>query len=188
MEKLKIKIILGSTRQSRFGERPAKWIFDKAQTIEGFDVELLDLRDYPLPFFDSAISPKMDGYKLPNEIAEKFASKIAEADGYIIVTPEYNHGYPAVLKNAIDHLYYQWNKKPVSFVSYGSVGGSRSAEQLRLVAAELQMVSTSASVLIPDPWFIPAEDNSFEKFNSSADTMLEQLLWWSKTLKSGRSQ
>jgi NAD(P)H-dependent FMN reductase len=188
MDKLKIKVILGSTRENRFGERPAKWILEKAKMVEDFDVEMLDLRDFNIPFYDSPLSPKFDGYKLPNEAAEKWASKIAEADGYIIVTPEYNHGYSAVLKNAIDHLYYEWNKKPLSFVSYGSVGGSRAVEQLRLVAAELQMVTTRDSVLIPDPWLIPAEDNSFEKYNKSADAMLEQLLWWSKTLKAGRSQ
>lgn len=188
MDKLKIKVILGSTRQNRFGERPAKWTLEKAKAIEDFDVELLDLRDFEMPFFDSGISPKFDGYKLPNEAAEKWSSKIKEADGYIMITPEYNHAYSAVIKNAIDHLYYEWNKKPVSFVSYGSVGGSRAVEQLRLVVAELQMVSIRDSVLIPDPWMIPAEDNSFEKFNKAADTMLEHLGWWAKTLKAGRSQ
>lgn len=188
MNKLKIKVILGSTRPTRFGERPAKWITEKARSIEDFDVELLDLRDYPMPFFEEPMGPSSPEFKIPNEIIQNWTDKIAEADGFIIVTPEYNHGYPAVLKNAIDYVYHEWAHKPVAFVSYGTVGGTRAVQQLRQVIIELNMASIKHSVLIPEPWMIPEDDNKFEKYNTSADSTLEQLHWWTKTLKAGRDQ
>src|SRR5579872_3399556 len=131
---LKIQVIIGSTRQGRFSEKPAQWIFEEAKKKTGLEVELLDLRDYPMPFFNEPMSPSRVEGKYPNEAVQKWAKKIAEADGYIIVSPEYNHGYPAVLKNAMDSIYKEWNNKSVGFVSYGSVGGGRAVEQLRLVA------------------------------------------------------
>ena len=103
MSTLKIKVIVGSTRPNRFSEKPAQWIFDLAKKRADLDVELLDLRDYPLPFFEEALPPGLakDGYTNPAVV--KWREKIREADGFIIVTPEYNHGYPAVLKNALDY-------------------------------------------------------------------------------------
>src|SRR5665213_2869794 len=150
---IKIQIIMGSTRQGRFVEQPAKWIFEKAKMQEGIEVELIDLRDWPLPFFDEAVSPSMNKGNYTNELAAKWAKKVGEADGYIIVTPEYNHGYPGVLKNAIDYVYGEWNNKPVGFVSYGGVaGGTRSVQQLRQVAIELQMVPIRNGIHIPMYW------------------------------------
>src|SRR5215470_1798808 len=131
---LKIHIIIGSTRQKRFADKPATWIYEEAKKRQELDVELVDLRDYPLPFFDEPISPaRMEG-KYSNAIVTTWAQKVAEADGYIIVSPEYNHGYSAVLKNAFDHIYPEWNNKPIGFVAYGNVGGARAVEQLRQVA------------------------------------------------------
>jgi NAD(P)H-dependent FMN reductase len=189
MDKLKIQIIMGSTRQGRFGEQPAKWIYELARKRENLDVELLDLRDYPMPFFDEAVSPAMaNPMQYTNEVAEKWVNKIAEADGYIFVTPEYNHGYSAVLKNAIDYAYREWNKKPVGFVAYGSVGGARAVEQLRQVVAELQMASMRTSVHIVAPWNLLNENGKLktEQFDSSANTMLDQLIWWGRALKEAR--
>src|SRR5204863_325199 len=145
---------VGSTRKERFGERPAKWIFEeakkRAEASDGaIDVELLDLRDYPLPFFDEPASPSSIKEPYTNPEVAKWTAKIADGDAFIVVTPEYNHGYPAVLKNAMDYVYKEWNKKVMGFVAYGSVGGSRSVEQLRAVAIELQMAPLPKAIHIP---------------------------------------
>ncbi|MBI3572471.1 NAD(P)H-dependent oxidoreductase [Candidatus Kaiserbacteria bacterium] len=141
MEKdpLKIQVIVGSTRQNRFSEKPARYVFDELKKEEGVEAELIDLRDWSLPFFDEPVSPSMNGGNYANELGKKWAAKVGEADGYIIVTPEYNHGYPAVLKNALDWVFVEWRDKLVGFVSYGSALGARSVEQLRQVAIELSM-------------------------------------------------
>lgn len=188
---LKIAVIIGSTRPNRFSEHPAKWIFEEVKKLPDVEAELLDLRDWPLPFYDEPASPSgiKDG-NYPNPLVKKWAAKIAAADAFVIVTPEYNHGYPAVLKNALDHVYAEWNRKAVGFVSYGSVGGGRVVEQLREVAVELQMASTRAAVHIPGsvvfsgkPWDSDVEANH----KNSADTMLSQLVWWGNALKAARA-
>ena len=134
---LKIKVILGSTREGRFGEQPAKWITEKAKAKPGLDVELLDLRDYPLPFFNAAATPSSKKEPYADPAVQKWTAKIAESDAFIIVTPEYNHGTSAVLKNAIDWVGPEWNRKVVGFVAYGTVGGARAVEQLRQVFPEV---------------------------------------------------
>lgn len=194
-EKLKIKIILGSTRQGRFGDKPAGWIFDGLKNKEGIDPEILDLRDYPMPFFDELVSPSMAKDDYANESVKKWSKKIGEADGYIIVTPEYNHGYPAVLKNALDYVYYQWNNKPVAFVSYGSVAGARSVEQLREVIVELHMVSTRESVYIPFSIYLEVVKDKtqinlkpLEALNESREKMFNELVWWGTALKKARDE
>src|SRR5665213_949628 len=106
---LKIKVILGSTRQGRFGDKPAHWIFDEAKKKEGVEVEYLDLRDYALPFFDEPAPPSSIKEPYINPVVQKWTAKIADGDAIIVVTPEYNHGYPAVLKNALDYVYKEWN-------------------------------------------------------------------------------
>lgn len=198
IEPIKLKIIIGSTRQGRFSEKPAKWIFEEAKKLEGVEVELLDLRDYPMPFFDSQTSPAMTPGKYDNEIIQKWASKIDEADAFIIVTPEYNHAYPAVLKNALDVVYYEWNRKPVGFVSYGGAMGVRSVEQLRQVAIELQMAPIRQAIHIPVEMFFSAmgasESQVSEIFNSLHQTPMgdvvekffNDLLWWARALKTAR--
>lgn len=188
----KIKVILGSTRQGRFGEQPTKWIADKAKE-KGLDVEVLDLRDYPLPFFDEAMSPTMaimNGSGYPYPVAAKWTDKIREADGFIIVAAEYNHGYTAVLKNAMDYVATEWNKKPVAFVGYGGVGGARAVEQLREVAVELQMAPVRAAVHMSNFWNLLDEKGQIktESFEASADTMLDQLIWWTDALKVAREK
>ena len=139
MSTLKIKVIVGSTRANRFSEKPAQWIFEMAQKRSDLDVELLDLRDYPLPFFEEPLPPGFAKDNYDNPLVIKWREKIREADGFILVTPEYNHGYPAVLKNALDYVYHVWGRKAVAFVSWGGTGGTRGVEQLRLVTIELDM-------------------------------------------------
>lgn len=186
-----LQVIVGSTRPGRFSEKPAKWIFQKAKELKDAEVELLDLREYPLPFYNEPLSPS-SLEKYSSDVADKWARKVSEADGYIIVTPEYNHGYSAVLKNALDFAYYPWNGKAVGFVSYGGVSGARSVEQLRLVAIELQMAPVRNTVHIPVKLFSELKEKEqvtvadFSSIDSYAEGFLQQLIWWTRALKEAR--
>jgi NAD(P)H-dependent FMN reductase len=142
----RIGIILSTIREGRFGDKAAHWIFDRASTRSDLDFEIVDLRDYPLPLFEEAASPASVPPK--NEVALRWGKKMAEFDGYLFVTAEYNHGVPGVLKNALDYAYPEFNKKPAAFVGYGGVGGARAVEQLRLICIELQMAPTRTAVHI----------------------------------------
>jgi NAD(P)H-dependent FMN reductase len=146
MSKPKIAVILGSVRPSRNGDKPAQWITRLAKEYGAFDVELVDLKDYPLPLFDAPASDLW--MPTPNEVAAKWQAKLNEFDGYIIVTAEYNRSVPGALKNAIDWAYTPFIKKAVAYVSYGSVGGARAVEHLRNIMTELQAVSVRHGVHI----------------------------------------
>lgn len=186
---LRLAVIVGSTREARFSEKPAEWIYSEARKLKGVDAQLLDLREYTLPFFNEPISPAMvEPGSYGTADIRKWVRKVKEADAYIIVTPEYNHGYPAVLKNALDHAYYEWNNKPVAFVSYGGVAGARSVEQLRLVAIELQMMPIRNAVHIPEFWNLLDETGRFKAdvLKETAEKMFEQLLWWARILRTAR--
>ena len=178
----RIGIILGSTRPNRNGEQVAKWVYDIASRRSDAEFELVDLRDYPLPHLDEPLPPSMGQYQ--NEHTRQWADKIASFDGFVIVTPEYNHSTSGVLKNAIDFLYAEWNNKAVGFVSYGGVGGARAAEHLRLVAAELQMADVRQQVALS----LLTEFENFSVFkpgdyNAAAlDTLLDQVVAWSTAL------
>ncbi len=189
--KLTFQVILGSTRRGRFSDKPGKWILEEAQKKEGVEAELVDLRDYPLPFFDEPMGPAGLQGKYSSDIAVQWAKKIAEADAYIIAAPEYNHGYPAVLKNALDYAYNEWNNKPVGFVSWGGVAGARAVEQLREVAIELQMAPIRNAVHIPSFWALLDEkenlkEGALDPFKDTAGKFLDQLIWWAKALKNAR--
>lgn len=193
MDTLKIKVIIGSTRQNRFSDKPALWIAELAKKHEGIDVEVLDLRDYPMPFYDEPISPSMvkDG-AYANPAVSKWAVKIAEADAFIIVTPEYNRGPSAVLKNALDQVYGEWNRKAVAFIGHGSSLGARAIEQLRSNAIELQMAPIRAAVHMPWSGMLREESGelkpgAFDPYEKSADGMIDQLLWWGRALKAARA-
>src|SRR5215203_3178500 len=135
-----VAVIIGSTRQGRFADKPAKWIQKRLAERPGLTVELLDLRDFPLPFFEDANSPARRGNApISDPVVAAWSEAIARANAFVVIAPEYNHGYTAVLKNAIDHLYHEWVRKPIAFVSYGNAGGARSIEQLRQVVIELEM-------------------------------------------------
>jgi NAD(P)H-dependent FMN reductase len=185
----KIGIVIGSTRPTRFGERPAAWIHGIARTRTDLDFELIDLRDYPLPLFNEPGSPAWGPIK--NEVALRWAAKLAGLDGFILVTPEYNHGTSAVLKNALDYAYKEFVRKPVAFVGYGGVGGARAVEHLRLVTAELQMASVRNAVHIAgsDVLSIWQQGKSFDEFPHLAQAaagMLDELAWWTRALKTAR--
>lgn len=189
---LAIKVIVGSTREGRFSDKPAAWITDELKKQQGLDVEILDLRDFDLPFFNEPVSPLYKPAPYKNESVAKFTAKIAEGDAYIIVTPEYNHGTSGVLKNALDWVYQEWNNKPVAFVSYGSAGGARAVEHLRLNAIEVQMAPIREAVHFLGNEYFPVlfgkaeAKDMFAKATEQADKMITQLLWWARALKNAR--
>lgn len=143
----KIGVILGSTRPGRNGEQVAKWVLDVAKQRSDAEFELIDLADYPLPHLDEPVPPSAGQYSKPH--TREWARTIAAFDGFIIVTPEYNHSTSGALKNAIDYLFAEWNNKAVGFVSYGAAaGGARAVEHLRLIAGELMMADVRAQLAI----------------------------------------
>ena len=189
--KLNIKIIVGSTREARFSDKAAAWITGEIRKQKEIEAEALDLRDYDMPFYNEPVSPSYKQEPFKNKAVARFTKKIAEGDAFVIVTPEYNHGTSGVLKNALDWVYPEWNNKPVAFVSYGSVGGARAVEQLRLNAIELQMAPIRQAVHIPQHWTLLDEkenlkDGALESFTKSAEAMLVQLIWWTRALKNAR--
>ena len=191
MSKLKIAIILGTTRATRFGHKAAQWIFDIAARRDDMDAELVDLRDYPMPFFEEVASNAWAPTQ--NEVGLRWQKKIAEFDGYVFVTAEYNHGIPGVLKNALDYAYVEWNKKAAACVGYGAVGGARAVEQLRLVCIELQMAPTRTGVYIQGADFMAAlrqgkPISELEYLKPNADPMLDELAWWTGALKTARGK
>lgn len=189
MDQLKIAIILGSTRPTRFGSKPAQWIYELAAQREDMQVELLDLADYPLPFFDEVASNAWVPSK--NPVAIRWQQKLAEFDGYIFVTPEYNHSIPAVLKNALDQAYVEWVRKPAAVFAYGAVGGARAAEHLRTIAVELQMMPTRYGVHIQGADFMALmqgqkQISELDYLPGVAKAMLDDLAWWAAALKAAR--
>jgi NAD(P)H-dependent FMN reductase len=188
-----ISVIVGSTRQGRFSEKPAQWIFQQLKNRGGVDTQLLDLRDFPMPFFDQPAPPAMPGRPpYENEVVKKWTAEIARSDGFIFVTPEYNYGPSAVLKNALDWVYPEWNHKAVAFVSYGSAMGARGIQQLRLTAIELQLAPVRSSVHIPVAtlWahFQGGDvDAGLAELEAAAKTMIDDLLWWTEALKAARA-
>jgi NAD(P)H-dependent FMN reductase len=189
-EPLRIGIVLGSTRVGRFVDRPAEWLLGIARRREGATFELVDLRDYPMPFFDEPRSPLRGPPQ--NEVARRWARKVGELDGFVFVTAEYNHSIPAALKNALDYVYAEFNRKPAAFVGYGNAGGARAIEQLRLMLVELQVAPLRSAVHIGRDDFVGLLMNGktfgdFPHLAQAAETMLDELLWWGTTLSAGRA-
>lgn len=185
---MNIGFVLGSTRTGRFADRPAQWLLELAQQRTGAHFELVDLRDYPLPFFDEPKSPLRE----PPAIAARWRDKIASLDGFVFVTGEYNHGIPASLKNALDYVYAEWRRKPAGFVAYGNAGGARGVEQLRLNLIELQVAPIRSAVHIfhADYFGLVLHGKSFADFPhlaQQASVMLDDLLWWAHALRTART-
>lgn len=184
----KIKILTGSVRPGRFNIQPATWITELAKKREDLEVEMIDVAKLNFPFLDEPKSPLMGNYE--NDHTKAWTKIIGEADGFIFVTPEYNHSFSPVLKNAIDYLNAEWGYKPVSFVSYGSqAGGARAAEHLRGVAGELRMFDLREQVLIPNYYFYTDQEGNYEFTDAdekSAETMLDELSTWAAKLKQVR--
>src|SRR4030088_14531 len=181
-----ISVIVGSTREGRFSEKPAQWILQHLTKRAGVDARLLD---FPMPFFDQPATPAMPGrppYK--NEVVQRWTAAIAQSDGFVFVTPEYNYGPSAVLKNAIDWVYPEWNRKAVGFVSYGSAMGARGVQQLRETAIELQLAPVRSSVYIPVATLWAHYqggdvDAALGQLESSPKALIDFILWWTTALK-----
>ena len=190
---MRIQVILGSTRERRFSARAGAWVADRLAQRGDMEVETVDLRDHPLPFFEG-VSPIHTKRDYPSPEVARFGRTIDRADGFVIVTPEYNHGYSAVLKNAIDFTYVEWRRKPVAFVAWGNVGGARAVEQLRQVLVEIEMAPLRHAVHILPDVLIPAI-RAEEPFDLALldpllprlTTLADDLLWWANALATARA-
>jgi NAD(P)H-dependent FMN reductase len=181
-----IAIVIGSTRPTRFADKPAQWMLKQVQLRGDIEVELVDLRDHPLPFFDEMATNMW----MPSQNAEavRWQERVGRCDGYIFVVAEYNHSITGVLKNALDQAYKEWNRKPFTAIGYGGTGAARAVEHLRSIGVELQMVSTHAAVHIGGVDFMtvfPMGGNKpIEEIEAnllpSAKTALDELVWWAK--------
>ena len=184
---LKIGIITGSTRPGRVNLQVAEWVKHIADKRSDVTFEIVDIADYQLPLYDEAIPAAYGQYA--HEHTKKWAAKIGSLDGFIFVTPEYNHSFSGALKNAIDFIYGEWNNKAAGFVSYGSGGGIRAVEQLRQIMSEIQIADVRAQVFMS--LFSDFENFSVFKpdprHEASLDTVLDQVISWSKALKSVRA-
>ncbi|TCM47668.1 NADPH-dependent FMN reductase [Kribbella sp. VKM Ac-2568] len=183
----KIAIILGSTRPGRNGEAVAHWVLDIAKQRGDAEFELVDIADYKLPHLDEAIPPSMGQYTQPHTLA--WAEKIGSFDGFVFVTPEYNHSTSGALKNAIDFLFAEWNDKAAGFVSYGAVGGARAVEHLRLVMGELKVADVRNQVTLS----LMTDFKNFSEFTPAeyqegqVAAMLDQVVSWSNALATVRA-
>jgi NAD(P)H-dependent FMN reductase len=184
----RIGIIIGSTRPGRNGEAVAHWVYDVAAKRDDAEFELVDLLDFKLPHLDEVHPPSLGQYQQPHTL--EWANKIASFDGFVMVTPEYNHSTSGALKNAIDFLYSEWTNKAVGFVGYGSLGGARAVEHLRLIAAELQMADVRSQValsLFTDfENFRVLKPNDFQ--HDALNSTLDQVVAWSKALAPLRAE
>jgi NAD(P)H-dependent FMN reductase len=186
--KLRLAIILGSTRPNRLGEAVAKWVHGLASARGDAEYELVDIKDFSLPLLDEPQPPSRGNYSQPHTRA--WAAKVQSFDGFVFVTPEYNHSTSGALKNALDFVYKEWNNKAAGFVSYGSAGGVRAVEHLRLIMAELQIADVRAQVML-------SLQTDFENYSTfkpaphheqTVKTMLDQLLAWSGAMRTVRRE
>jgi NAD(P)H-dependent FMN reductase len=181
-----IQVILASTRTERRGEAVARWLHGIADGRGDITTELVDVAEFDLPFL-TASTPPMNPLSR-DDAARPWGAKIDGADGFVFVVPEYNHGYPAALKNALDHLFSEWGRKPAGFVSYGAAsGGVRAIEQLRQVVIELDMVPVRRQVAIPRIWDAVAPDGRLrDRRDNEAQLLLDDMAWWAQALRTAR--
>jgi NAD(P)H-dependent FMN reductase len=188
-----IALIIGSTRATRFADKPAQWMLKQAQAREDMSVELVDLRDYDLPLFNEMASNMWMPSKDPKAVA--WQNKLAGFDGYIFVVAEYNHSVTASLKNALDQAGKEWVRKPMGAIAYGSVGGARALEHLRGIAVELQMVPVRTGVHIGGGDFFktsPLGANApIEEIEANllpgAKTMMDDVVWWANATMAAKA-
>jgi len=191
--KPRIALVIGSTRPTRFADKPAQWMLKQAQARDDMDVEVVDLRDHPLPFFVEMASNLHAPSMAPEAV--RWQERIASFDGFIFVVAEYNHSITGALKNALDQAYKEWNRKPFTAIAYGSAGGARALEHLRGIGVELQMVSTRSAVHIAGSDFMavfPMFGNKpIEQIEAallpSAKAALDDLSWWAKATMAARA-
>ena len=192
---MKLAIVIGSVREGRQSDKLAKWVADEAGKLA--DVEIVDLKDYPMPFMEETISPRYNPERQPKPEVKRWLDKIVEFDGYVFVTPEYNRSTSAVLKNAIDHFDYQIEKKPVALVGHGSSGGAQAIASLRMI------LPGAGAVTIPEALFFTdrvgeavdeagvlkeeLRDNPYGPQNT-LKAQMESLVWYTGALKAAREK
>jgi NAD(P)H-dependent FMN reductase len=191
---MKLGIIIGTTRQGRQSTKQANWVAKTAAKYEDVEVTVIDLADYPMPFFDEAISPRYNPDRTPAPEVQKFLDVVAAQDAYVFVTPEYNHSIPAVLKNAFDYLTWEMNRKPAAIVSHGTVGGARAAMHLKEILSEGKAVPIPNFVAFSHMSDNITDDGELSeevKANpygpqSTLEGLLDELVWYGEVLKAGR--
>jgi NAD(P)H-dependent FMN reductase len=190
--KPRIQIIVASTRPTRFADKPLAWILNRLADRDDIELEVLDMRDHPLALYNLETPPARAPREYAREDIAQLGRALDGADGYIVLTSEYNHGYPASLKNALDHVSVELHRKPVTFVGYGGVGAARAIEQLRLVFIEFEMAPLRHAVHILPNVMLPAmmaEEFDLEIFaplDERLELTVKDLLWWTDALKSAR--
>jgi NAD(P)H-dependent FMN reductase len=194
---MKLAIVLGTVRENRLSERLAKWVMREATQHDGVEAELVDLKDYPMPFFDEPISPRYNPNRKVNEVAQTWLAKLNAADAYVYVTPEYNHSIPAVLKNALDYVTWEMVKKPAAVVSHGTVGGARATMHLKEILSESRACIIPAQVAfhgrvgeLLDEQGNLAEAAKAQPYGpqTALKNMLDELKWYSDALDAARSR
>ncbi|AFE05284.1 NADPH-dependent FMN reductase [Corallococcus coralloides DSM 2259] len=183
---IKVAIVVGSTRPGRKADKVAAWVHDIAKKRSDAAYELVDIQDFNLPLLDEPTPPSMGKYT--QEHTKRWSAAVDGYDAYVFVTPEYNHGTSGALKNALDYVYKEWNNKAAGFVGYGSAGGVRAVEQLRLVAAELQLATVRAQVQL----FLSTDFEHYTVFKpdpakeKQVNTLLDQVVSWGTALRTVR--
>jgi NAD(P)H-dependent FMN reductase len=183
---VRIAIIVGSTRPGRKADAVARWVHEHASKRGDADYEIVDIADFGLPLLDEPVPPSMGQYSKPH--TKRWAETIAPFDGFVFVTPEYNHATSGALKNALDFLYAEWNNKAAGFVAYGSIGGALAVENLRLIMGELQVADVRAQV----GFSLHSDFENYTTFKprdmheKTLSTMLDQLVSWSTALRGVR--
>jgi NAD(P)H-dependent FMN reductase len=189
-----IQVVYGTTRQGRFSQKVGGWLLDRLDARDDMAVELVDLRDYPLPVYERRIPPARALRDYPDPEIARWGATVDRADGYVFVTAEYNHGYPATLKNAIDHIFCEFQRKPAAFVGYGNVGAARAIEQLRLVCVELEMAPLRHAVHVLPDMMRPimtvdtVEPDHFASLDPRLELLATDLAWWATALREARSR
>ena len=189
-----VQVITGTTREGRFSDKVAAWVVTELTARGDFEVEAVDLRDHPLPFFDG-VAPARAPREYPHDEVAALGRTVDRADGFIVLTGEYNHGYPAVLKNAMDWTFVEWRRKPIAFVGWGGVGGARAIEQLRQVAIEFEMAPTRFAVhILPDVMRpamgasdLPEAMAAFAPLEPRLAMLADDLAWWTGALSTARA-
>jgi len=192
---MKIAVVVGATREGRITDRLAAWV--AKEVSKQADTEVLDLRDYPMPFFNEAKSPRYNPERKPVPEVQKWLNKIAEFDGYVLVTPEYNRSTSAVLKNALDFMDYQIDKKPVALVGHGSSGGAQAIANLRMALPGVGAVSVPEALFFTDKIGETISDGGILKAEladapygpqATLKSNIDSLLWYTKALAAARRQ
>jgi len=189
-----IALIVASTQTTRFADFPLAWLTDRLETRDDLSLSVVDLREHPLPFYDLPTPPAKLARAYASERQRELGGLLEAADAYLVLSNEFNHGYSAALKNTLDHYFAEFRRKAMGFIGYGNVGGSRAIEQLRQVAAELEMASTRHAIHIMGPQMqqIRSDEQTrqsvFHSLDERLDVVVSDLVWWARALRAARDQ